>query len=168
MASAPSQVGEARAERSTPHRLGSWSSGERTPTRQEHLTLSKAVEAATQVASGPSPPAPRPSANFIKADPAAKLSLVQDIVKSWDLATPGASDPPKVTKEEIAMAEVFARGVKAVAECQRLEGLVSRYQRHCKRLQADLNARETEKKGLLRQLEKVAADALQAKEQGYQ
>jgi len=92
---------------------------------QEHLAPSKATGAATQVTNGPSPLTPRPSANFIKADPAAKFSLVQDIVKFRDLATPRASDPPKVTEEEVAMVEVFARGVSAVAECRRLKGLIS-------------------------------------------
>ncbi|KAJ8429329.1 hypothetical protein Cgig2_026559 [Carnegiea gigantea] len=96
MASAPSQVGEARAERLTPHRLGRRSSGEYTPARQEHLAPLKTIGAATPAASGASPLAPRPSANFIKVDPTVRLSLVQGIVKSWDLATRGASDPPKV------------------------------------------------------------------------
>ncbi|KAJ8448734.1 LOW QUALITY PROTEIN: hypothetical protein Cgig2_011355 [Carnegiea gigantea] len=126
--------------------------GERTPARQEHLAPSKAAGAATKAASSPSPLAPRPSANFIKVDPAAKFSLVLDIVKSRDLATPGASDAPKVTDEEVAMAKVFARG----------------YQRRREKLQADLDARETKKKGLQHQLEKAAPDAVQVKEQGYQ
>ena len=90
------------------------------------------------------------------------------IIKSWDLVTRGASDPPKVTEEEIAMAEVFARGERAVAECRRLEGLVARYQQRCERLRADLDSCEAEKKGLQCQLEKVGADAAQGREQGYQ
>ena len=67
----------------------------------------------------------RLSTNFIKADPVAKFSLVQDLVKSWDLATSGTSDSPKITEEEVTMAEVFARGVRAVPECRRLEGLTT-------------------------------------------
>ncbi|KAJ8449495.1 hypothetical protein Cgig2_002292 [Carnegiea gigantea] len=159
VASAPSQVGEARAERLAPHRSGSRSSGERTLARQEHLTPSKTTGLETPAASGASLLASRPSANFIEADSAFRLSLVQDIVKSWNLATPGASDPPKVSEEEIAMAKVFARGVKAVTECWQLEGLLSCYQRCCERLQADLEAYEADKKGLQRQLEKAVADA---------
>jgi len=146
VAFAPSQVGEARADRSAPHRSRSPSSGESALARHGHLTLSKAAGIATQAASGPSPLAPRTSANFIKADLTAKLSVVWDIFKSWDLATPGTSDPSKVTEEEVAMAEVFARGVKAVAECRRLKGLVLRYQWRYERLQVDLDACETEKK----------------------
>ncbi|KAJ8442187.1 hypothetical protein Cgig2_005127 [Carnegiea gigantea] len=167
-ASAPSQVGEARADRPAAHQSGSRSSGERTPARQGHHTPSRTAGAMTPVASGASLLALRPSANLIKADSGVRLSLIQDIVKSWDLAAPRTSDPPKVSEEEIAMAEVFARGVRAVAECRWLEGPVSRYQRHCERLQANLEARETEKKELQRQLEKAAANAIQAKEQGYQ
>ncbi|KAJ8420069.1 hypothetical protein Cgig2_029003 [Carnegiea gigantea] len=87
---------------------------------------------------------------------------------SQDLAALGTSDLPKVSEQEIAMAEVFARGVKTVTQCRRLEGLISCYQRRCERLQEDLEARETEKKALQRQLEKAAADSIQAKEQGYQ
>ena len=68
-----------------------------------------------------------PSVSFIKADPDVRLSLVQDIVKSRDLVASGASDRPKVSEEEMFMAEGFAWGVKAVSECRRLEGLVSRY-----------------------------------------
>jgi len=45
MAFAPSQVGEARAERSVLHRSGSRSSGDRTPAMQEHLAHSKTVGA---------------------------------------------------------------------------------------------------------------------------
>ena len=88
----------------------------------------------------------RPSANFIKADTSVRLSLVKDIVKTWDLATFGASDPPKVSEEEMAMANVFAKAVKTVEECQRLEGLVPRYQTRCEMLQADIEARESEKR----------------------
>ncbi|KAJ8432914.1 hypothetical protein Cgig2_004588 [Carnegiea gigantea] len=107
-------------------------------------------EAATPSASGTSSLAPRPLTNFIKADASTRLSLVQDIVKSWDLAAPGASDPPKVSEEEMDMADVFAKG------------------RRCERLQANLEGREGEKKELQCQLEKAAADAVEAKEQGYQ
>ena len=66
------------------------------------------------------------------------------------------------------MAKAFARGMKAIAECRQLEGLVSRYQQHCERMQVDLEAREVAKKELQRQLEKAATEAVQAKEQGYQ
>ena len=47
--------------------------------------------------------------NFLKADSAAKLELVQDLAKSWDsvdLATSGTSEPIKVTEEEVVVAEV--------------------------------------------------------------
>ena len=53
-----------------------------------------------------------------------------------------------MTEEEIAMAEVFTQGVRAVAECRRLEGLVARYQQRSEKLQADQNAREAERKVL--------------------
>ena len=66
------------------------------------------------------------------------------------------------------MAEAFAEGMKVVAECRCLEGVASRYQRRCERLQADLEPREVAKKGLRCQLERVAAEMVQAKEQGYQ
>lgn len=89
----------------------------------------------TPSAGGASSLTSRPSANFIKADANVRLSLVQDIVKSLDLVISRASNPLKVSEEEMAMADVFAKGVKVVAECQRLEGLVSQYQRHCERLQ---------------------------------
>jgi len=52
-----------------------------------------------------------------------------------------------VIEEEIAIAEVFSRGVRAVAECRRVEGLVTRFQRCCEKLLADLDAREAERKG---------------------
>ena len=57
--------------------------------------------------------------------------------------------------------------MKAIAKCRGLEGLVSRSQRYCERLQADLEACKIEKKGLQRQLEKAATDAVQTKEQSY-
>jgi len=58
------------------------------------------------------------------------------------------------------MAEVFALGVKAIAECRRLEGLISRYQRHYEKLQANMEGREKE---MQHQLEKAAADVVQAR-----
>ncbi|KAJ8426754.1 hypothetical protein Cgig2_029423 [Carnegiea gigantea] len=143
-ASTPLPVGRAKTERSAPHRSGSRSSGDRTPIIQKQAAPSKTIGVASQAAGGSSPITQRPSTNFIKADPTAKLSLVQDLVKSRDLVTPGASDLPKVTEEEIATAE----------------------------LRADLDAREAEKKGLPRQLEealvKAEAEVAQAKEHGYQ
>ncbi|KAJ8420250.1 hypothetical protein Cgig2_033521 [Carnegiea gigantea] len=149
-----------------PHRK--W--GKREP--NDRPLIDREAGAASQADGGSSPITQRPSTNFIKADPAAKLSLVQDLVKSWDLVTPRASDPPKVIEEEIAMVEVFARGVRAAAKCQRLEGLVTRYQQHWKKLRADLDGHEAEKKGLQRHLEealaKAGANVAQAKEQGYQ
>jgi len=45
------------------------------------------------------------------------------------------------------MVVVFARGVRAAAECRRLEGLVTQYQGHWEKLKADLDAREVRKKG---------------------
>jgi len=62
------------------------------------------------------------------------------------------------------MDDVFAKGVKAVAECRGLEGLSSRYERCCERLQTYLEGCKTEKKKQQRQLEKATADAVQAKE----
>ena len=56
---------------------------------------------------------------------------------SWDLATSSTSDSPKITKEEVTMGEAFARVVKAATEFRRLEGLVTRYQRHWEKLKAD-------------------------------
>ena len=109
------------------------SSGERAAAEQRRRTPPRGT--------GTSPVAPtgvahssRPSGNFIKADPTIRLALVQDIVKSWDLSAIGVSDPPPVSVEEIGMAEAFAQGVKVVAECRRLEGMVTRYQRRCERL----------------------------------
>jgi len=140
-------------------------SRERTPARPRHPTISKAAGTPTTVAGAVSSLPARPSISFIKADPNVRLSLVQDIVKSWDLATSGASDPPKVSEEEMFMAEGFARGVKAIAECQRMEGLVSQCQRRYEKLQADIKSHEKE---MQRQLERAAADAVQAREQSYQ
>ena len=110
----------------------------------------------------------RPSGSFIKADPPIRLALVQDIVKSWDLSATDVSDPPPVSAEEIGMAEAFARGVKAVAECRRLEGMVNRYQRRCERLQSDLAACEATKKEVQQKLEQAVADTAKAQERGYQ
>ena len=121
------------------------SSGERAAAEQRRRTPPRGT--------GTSPVAPtgvahssRPSGSFIKADPPIRLALVQDIVKSWDLSAADVSDPPPVSAEEIGMAEAFARGVKAVAECRRLEGVVNRCQRRCERLQSDLAACEATKK----------------------
>jgi len=117
-ASAPTHTGEAGAEWSAPQRSRSKSAGNRTPNFQQQTAPSKTVGAASQ-ATGRSPlSTQRPSTNFVKADPAAKFSLMQDLVKSWDLATPGTSNPPKATKEEVAMAEVFAQGMRAAAKCR--------------------------------------------------
>ena len=82
----------------------------------------------SQVVAGPLISTPQPTTNFIKADPAAKLSLIPDLVKSWDLAASSTLEPPKVTKEEMTMAEAFARGVKAAVERRKLEGQVARLQ----------------------------------------
>ena len=87
-ASAPSQMGEARVDRPVAHQSGSRSSGERTPVKQGHQTPSKVARAVTPVVNGASSLTLRPSANFIKADTGVRLSLIQDIVKSWDLAAP--------------------------------------------------------------------------------
>ncbi|KAJ8427748.1 hypothetical protein Cgig2_008552 [Carnegiea gigantea] len=73
------------------------------------------------------------------------------LVKSWDLVTSSTSDPPRITEEEVTMAEAFALG----------------------------DTREDEKKDLQRQLKGALAKAkaeatagaemvAQAKEQGYQ
>ncbi|KAJ8451405.1 hypothetical protein Cgig2_017796 [Carnegiea gigantea] len=141
-ASAPSSMRDERTGQPAVLLSESWSSGDQTPARPGHSTISKAPGTATMVTGSASSLPVRPSTNFIKADPDVRLSLVQDIVKSCDLATSGASDPPKGSEEEMAMAEVFAQGVKAVAECQWLEGLFSRRQRCYEKLQADLEGRE--------------------------
>ncbi|KAJ8419343.1 hypothetical protein Cgig2_003520 [Carnegiea gigantea] len=78
------RVGDARADRLVTCQSGSRSSGERTRARQGQQTPSKAAAA------------------------------TPDIVKSWNLVAPGASDPPKVSEEEMVMAEVFARGVEFI------------------------------------------------------
>jgi len=141
-ASAPSPVREERTGRLAFRLSESRSSWERTPTCPRPPTISKAARTMTPVAGSTSSLSTQPLASFMKADPDVRLSLVQDIVKSWDLATPRALEPPKVSKEEMAVGEVFAQGVKAVAECPRLEGLASRYQRCYEKLQAGLEGRE--------------------------
>ena len=114
--------------------------------------------------------------NFIKADHTAKFSLVQDLVKSWDLATSSTSEPYKVTKEEVTMIEGFARGVKE--ERRRPKGLVACYQWHWEKLNEEKDAWEAEKKDLQCQLEEAlfkaeaeatarAERAAKAREQGY-
>jgi len=107
VASAPSHAGEAGAERSTPWQSGSRSTGDCTPNFQEQTAPSKAVGTDAQVVSDSPLSAQRPSTNFIKADSAAKFLPIQDLVKSWELVTPGTSDPPKVTEEEVPMVEAF-------------------------------------------------------------
>jgi len=124
-ASAPSPMRDERTSQPAVLLPKNRSSGERTLARPGHPTIYKAAGTATTVAGSASSLAVRPSASFIKADPNVRLSLVQDIVKYWDLAASGALKPPKVSEEEMVMAEVFARGVKAVAECRWLEGLIS-------------------------------------------
>jgi len=54
--------------------------------------------------------------NLIRANPTAKFSLAQELVKSWDFAVLGTSEPHKVTEEEVTMAEAFACGVRFVAD----------------------------------------------------
>ena len=122
---APLQVGQANVEGSVTQQSGSRSSRERTAAGQGHHTPARAAGASTAVVGGASSHSSRPLGSFIKADPNIRLSLVQDIIKSWDLAAPGDSYPPPVSGEEIGMVEAFARGMKAVAECRCLEGLVS-------------------------------------------
>ena len=84
--------------------------------------------AASQVASGTPASAQQLPTNFIKADPAAKFALVQDLA-AW-----GASEPLKVTRDKVTVAEAFAQEVKAATKCQKLEGLMGRYQRRWERL----------------------------------
>ena len=50
----------------------------------------------------------------------AKFTLVQDLVKSWDLAALGTSKPLKVTEDEVTVDEAFARGVRVVTERRKL------------------------------------------------
>jgi len=97
-------------------------------------TPSRGARATTPRVGGTTSFTSRLFATFIKADASMKLTLVQDIVKSWELANPKASDPPKISEEEMAMTEVFVKEVKAVADYRQLEGLVSRYQRCCEKL----------------------------------
>ena len=44
--------------------------------------------------------------NFLAAYSAAKLELVRDLTKSWDLVTSGTSKPLKVTEEEVVVVDV--------------------------------------------------------------
>jgi len=46
------------------------------------------------------------STNFLVVDSAAKLELVWDLPKLWELAASGTLKPPKVTKEEAVVAQV--------------------------------------------------------------
>ncbi|KAJ8429797.1 hypothetical protein Cgig2_015629 [Carnegiea gigantea] len=119
----------------------------------------KTARAASQVASGTSPSARPLPPNVIMVNLAAKFTLVQDLVKSWDLATSGTSDPLKVTEDEVIMAEPFARGVRAAMERRRLEGLVTRYQRRWETMKEEKDAREAEKKDLQHQLEEALPKA---------
>ena len=146
---------------------GSRSSEERTAAEQGHRMSPGGTAAPTPTPTG-ADPSSRPSGSFFRVDPPARLALVQDIVKSWDLSATGASDPPPVSAEEIGMAEAFARGVKAVAECRRLEGTVNRYQRRCERLQSELASCEATQKEMQQKLEQAAADTAKAQERGYQ
>ena len=57
------------------------------------------------------------------------------------------------------MAEAFTWGVKVVAECRKLEGLVARYQRCWEQLKEDKEAEEDEKKDLQRQLDEALSKA---------
>jgi len=107
----------------------------------------------TSQAIGGTPISPlQPTTNFIKADPAVKFSLIQDLVKSWDLAASGTLESPKVTEEEMTMAEAFARGVKAAAERHKLEGQVARLQWHLEKMKEEKDGWEVERKDLQRQL----------------
>lgn len=44
--------------------------------------------------------------SFLAADLVAKLELVQDLAKSWGLAASRTVEPPKVTEDEVVVAEV--------------------------------------------------------------
>ena len=145
----------------------SQSSGERAAAEQRHRTPPRGTCTSPVAPTGVAHSS-RPSGSFIKDDPTIRLTLVQDIVKSWDLSATGVSDPPPVSAEEIGMAEAFARGVKAMVECRRLEGMVTRYQRRCERLQSDLAACEATKKEVQQKLEQAVADTAKAQERGYQ
>ena len=81
-ASAPTYAMEAGAEQSTPWRSRSRSTGDRTLCLQEHMAPSKIVGTTSQAVGDSPPSAQRSSTNFIKVDPAAKVSLIQDLVKS--------------------------------------------------------------------------------------
>ena len=59
------------------------------------------------------------------------------MVKSWDLAALGTSEPLKVTEDEVIMVEAFARGVRPAAERRKLEGLIARYQRRMEKLKEE-------------------------------
>ena len=71
----------------------------------------------------------------------------------------GTSEPLKVTEDEVTMAEAFAWGVKAAAECQKLEGIMARYQQRWKKLNEEKEAREADKKDLQRQLDEALSKA---------
>jgi len=143
-ASTPSQVGEVKADQPSAHQSGSRSSGEQTLARQAHQAPFKGVGVATPVVSGASSLIPRPSANFIKVDPSSCPGYSQIL----GLGSPWGVGPPKGLRGGDGHGLRLCQGVMAVAECWRLGGLVSRYQRRWKRLQADLEGRKTEKKEL--------------------
>ncbi|KAJ8431148.1 hypothetical protein Cgig2_026745 [Carnegiea gigantea] len=98
------------AERYAPRHSRSRSTKDRTCGLQEHTASSKTVGTASQARGGSPPSAQWPSTNFIKADPTAKFSLDQDLVKSYDLATSGSSDSLKITEEEVTIVEAVAQG----------------------------------------------------------
>ncbi|KAJ8433872.1 hypothetical protein Cgig2_021255 [Carnegiea gigantea] len=165
-ASTPTHAGEVGARWSSPQPSGGRSTGDRTPDLQEQAASSKTVGDGSQAVSGSPLSTQQPSTNFIKMKFATKFSLVQELVKSWDLATSGTSNSLKITEEEVTMAGAFAQGVRAAAECRRLEGLATQYQWRWEKLKADQDAREAEKKDLERQLEEALAKAKGGLSQG--
>ena len=104
------------AQSSAPCHAEGRSAGDLIPGPWEPFSTPKTTGPTSQVVGGTFLSArPLPS-NFIMADPVTKFAFVQELVKSWDLATSGTSEPLKVTEDKVAMAEAFARGVRAAAE----------------------------------------------------
>ncbi|KAJ8428638.1 hypothetical protein Cgig2_017137 [Carnegiea gigantea] len=146
VASAPTHAWEVGAGWSAPQQYESRSTGDRIPGLQEQAAPLRPLELLLKLSPVLLRAPQRPSTNFIKADPAAKFSLFQD----FDLATSGTFDSPKITEEEVTMAEAFAQGVRAAAECRMVEGLTTRYQQCWEKLKADQDTREAENKDLER------------------
>ena len=81
--SAPTLAGGKGVDESSPARhVEGQSAGDQTPSLREPVGTPKTAGAALQVTGETSPSARPMPTNFIMADPAAKFTLVQDLVKS--------------------------------------------------------------------------------------